>query len=108
MKKTKWTKDSYYLNQAVGSYRGVQIDRSTLNSGGHLYYIHWLEHVDRAAPRFKMSEPMRSLKAAKDMIDRLLEREAVDRTMIVQRLDRNEQKALWASRGRRKTRLYVV
>lgn len=93
-----WTKQqslySLSMTEKVGVYRGVVVEKTK-----HFYYINWSTNVGWAAPHAKMSDGIRSAVSAKKMIDRLLELESQDMTVIVRRFDSDENKALWSARG---------
>ena len=83
---------------ATSNYRSCRIDRSTCQSGTKLYYVFWSEHCDWAAPHSRMSEPFRSLQAAKHRLDLLLDKEAHDLTFIVMRFNDEDARKIWAER----------
>jgi hypothetical protein len=92
----KWQENN--IRGTTTSYRSCRIDRTTLNSGGHLYYVFWSEHCDWAAPHHRMSMPLRSLQSAKHHIDLFLDKEAHDLTFIVMRFNDEDARKIWAAR----------
>ena len=97
-----WTKEESISGGKVGHYRGVIVEKTK-----HHYWIYWSENVSWAAPHSKMSDGLRSSQSAKRMIDRLLEREKTDLSIIVRRYNELDAKALWARRGYNRLRLVV-
>lgn len=68
----KWTKNTIGNGVEI-TIDGFKVDRIRLHYGGFHYYVHWFENPHYAAHHCKMSEPRRSLRSAKRMIDCLKE-----------------------------------